>query len=342
MEEQIMLKTGARPLLIPLPTTSLISSLTALLCAALLAGSAAAQSWPSKPVRFIVSTPAGTSPDLVGRMAAERLGKVYGQPFVVENITGAGGLLATQTLVRAAPDGHTLMFAGMGALVIDPYMHKNPGYDADRDLVPIAMIYEQDRLSVAVHPDVPAKTLPELIAHAKANPGKLSYGVTNVVLLIMVGQWINKLAGTDMVGVTYKTAGQQMQDLITGRIHWIVAAPPQLEPFVKAGKVRIVAVDGVGRYPKWPDVASIAETFPGYRTSGTGILAGPRGIPQNIVQSLNGAMDKINKDPEYQARLLEMSFQIREAGTPESINAFIRERRQYWGTIFRELKIQPE
>jgi tripartite-type tricarboxylate transporter receptor subunit TctC len=234
------------------------------------------------------------------------------------------------------------MFAGMGALVIDPYMHKNPGYDADRDLVPIAMIYEQDRLSVAVHPDVPAKTLPELIAHAKANPGKLSYGVTNVVLLIMVGQWINKLAGTDMVGVTYKTAGQQMQDLITGRIDWIVAAPPQLDPFVKAGKVRIIAVDGVGRYPKWPDVPSIAETFPGYRTSGTGILVGPRGIPQNIVQSLNGAMDKINRDPEYQARLLEMSFQIREAGTSESINAFIRERRQYWGTIFRELKIQPE
>jgi tripartite-type tricarboxylate transporter receptor subunit TctC len=314
----------------------------AAICAALLTALSHAQpSYPSKPVRFIVSTPAGTSPDLIARLVSERLGKAYGQPFPVENITGAGGILATQTLVRAAPDGHTLMFAGMGAFVIDPYMKKEPGYDVDRDLVPIAMIYEQDRLTIAVHPDVPARNLPQLIAHAKSNPGKLSYGVTNVVLLVMVGQWINKLAGTDMVGVTYKTAGQQMQDVVAGRIQWIVAAPPQLDGFVKAGKLRIVAVDGVGRYPKWPDVPSIAETFPGYRTSGMGILIGPRGIPASMTQSLHAQMDRINRDPEYQARLLDMSFQVRDAGTPESINAFIRERRQYWAGIFKGLNVQP-
>ena len=314
------------------------------LCAALLAASPAAaqQPWPAKPIRFIAPSPAGTSPDLIARMAAERLSKAYGQPFVVENIPGAGGILATRTLVGAAPDGYTLMFASMGALVIDPYVQKNPGYDVDRDLVPIAMIYEQDRLSVAVHPDVPARTLAELIAHAKANPGKVSYGVTNVAFLIMVGQWLNKLAGTDMVGVTYKGAGQQMQDIVAGRIQWILAAPPQIDSFVRAGKLRVIAVDGVGRYAKWPDVPSIAETFPGYRTSGMGILIGPRGIPANVAQSLNGAMDKINRDPEYQARLLDLSIQIREAGNAESISAFIRERRQYWAGIFKALNVQPE
>ena len=149
-------------------------------------------------------------------------------------------------------------------------------------------------------------------------------------------------AGTDMVGVTYKTAGQQMQDVLAGRIQWIVAAPPQLESFVKAGKLRIVAVDGVGRYPLWPDVPSIGETFPGYRTSGMGILAGPRGLPQSVIQPLNAAMDKINRDPEYQKQLLNMSFQVTSAGTPETINAFIRERRQYWNTIFKALNVQPE
>jgi len=314
------------------------------LCAALLAASPAAaqQPWPAKPIRFIAPSPAGTSPDLIARMAAERLSKAYGQPFVVENIPGAGGILATRTLVGAAPDGYTLMFASMGALVIDPYVQKNPGYDVDRDLVPIAMIYEQDRLSVAVHPDVPARTLAELIAHAKANPAKVSYGVTNVAFLIMVGQWLNKLAGTDMVGVTYKGAGQQMQDIVAGRIQWILAAPPQIDSFVRAGKLRVIAVDGVGRYAKWPDVPSIAETFPGYRTSGMGILIGPRGIPANVAQSLNGAMDKINRDPEYQARLLDLSIQIREAGNAESISAFIRERRQYWAGIFKALNVQPE
>ena len=314
------------------------------LCAALLAASPAAaqQPWPAKPIRFIVTNPAGTSPDLIARMAAERLSKAYGQLFVVDNIPGAGGILATRTLVGAAPDGYTLMFASMGALVIDPYVQKNPGYDVDRDLVPIAMIYEQDRLSVAVHPDVPARTLPEFIAYAKANPGKLSYGVTNVAFLVMVGQWLNKLFGTDMVGVTYKGAGQQMQDIVAGRIQLIVAAPPQIDSFVKAGKLRVIAVDGVGRYAKWPDVPSIAETFPGYRTSGMGILMGPRGIPANVVKSLNGAMDKINRDPEYQARLLDLSIQVREAGSAESISAFIRERRQYWAGIFKALNVQPE
>lgn len=308
----------------------------------MVAGQAQAQSWPAKPVKVIVSTPPGTSPDLVGRMLAERLTRNYGQTFIVENVLGAGGTLATQALVKAPPDGYTLMFSGMGAWVLDPYMLKNPGYDADRDLVPIGMIYEQDRLSIAVHPDVPAKTLPDLIALAKAQPGKMSYGVTNVILLVMVGQWINKLAGTDMVGVTYKTAGQQMQDVLAGRIQWIVAAPPQLESFVKAGKVRIVAVDGVGRYPLWPDVPSIGETFPGYRTSGMGIMVGPRGLPASIIGPLNAAMDKINRDPEYQQRLLTMSFQVNGAGTPESIAAFIRERRQYWSTIFKGLNVQPE
>ena len=306
------------------------------------ASQALAQTWPAKPVRFIVSTPAGTSPDLIARMLGERLAKQFGQTFIVDNVLGAGGTLATHSLVKAAPDGYTVMFTGMGAWVIDPYMMKNPGYDADRDMVPIGMIYEQDRLSIAVHPDVPAKTLPELISLAKAQPGKMSYGVTNVVLLVMVGQWLNKLAGTDMVGVTYKTAGQQMQDVLSGRIEWILAAPPQLESFVKSGKLRIVAVDGVGRFPLWPEVPAIGETFPGYRTSGMGIMSGPRGIPAGITQQLNAAMDRVNRDPEYQQRLLNLSISVTGAGTPESLAAFIRERRQYWNNIFKTLNVQPE
>ena len=131
-----------------------------------------------------------------------------------------------------------------------------------------------------------------------------------------------------------------MQDLLAGRIQWIIAAPPQLMSFQNSGKLRVIAYDGVGRYPIWPDIPAIGETFPGYRTSGMGILAAPRGIPPAIVKDLNGVMDRIAKDPEYQKRLLQMSFQVNGAGTPESIGAFVRERRQYWNNIFKELNIK--
>jgi tripartite-type tricarboxylate transporter receptor subunit TctC len=299
-----------------------------------------AQGWPAKTVKIIVPVPAGTAPDIVGRLLADRLTKHYGQPFVVENIVGAGGLIATQSAVRATPDGYTFLYAGLGALVLDPYLQKNPGYDRDKDLGPVAMIFDQERMTIAVHPDVPAKTLGELVAYSKANPDKVSYGVTNVAFPILVGQWINKLGSTSMLGVTYKNSGQQMQDLLAGRIQWVLATPPTLVPFANAGKLRILAVDGLGRYPLLPDVPTISETFPGYRTSGMGILAAPRGISPAIVKDLNATMDRINKDPEYQKLLLDLSFQVSGAGTPESIRAFIRERDQYWTTILKELNVK--
>lgn len=315
----------------------------AMLCMAwLAAGPVAAQSWPAKLVRVVVSAPTGSAPDYIARLAADRLSKHYGQTFVVENVPGAAGLIATRTVVKAPPDGYTLLFAGSGPLVFDSHLHLNPGYKPDRDLVPIAMLYEQDRLSITVHPDVPARNLAELIALAKARPGKLSYGVPNAALPTMVGRWINKLAGTDMLAVTYKTSGQIYQDLLAGRIDWIIATPPQLEAFVRAGKMRIIAIDGIGRFAALPDIPTIAETFPGYRTSGFGILTAPRGISPTIVQSLNAAMEKVVRDPEYIRQLATVTASVNGAGTPEYIANFIRERRQYWAGVFKALDIQPQ
>jgi tripartite-type tricarboxylate transporter receptor subunit TctC len=302
----------------------------------------AQQTWPAKPVRFIVPTPAGTSPDSIGRLLADRLSKHYGQPWVVENITGAGGLIASQTAARAAPDGYTMYFAGTGALITDRYSVKDMGYDADRDFVLIAQIYEEGSLAIAVHPDLPVKTLPDLIALAKSKPGKISYGTTSVALLILFGQWINKLGGTDMLAVSYKSAAQQFQDTLAGRTDWLISAPPQLEPFIKSGKLRVIAVDGSRRNPNMPDVPNIYETFPGFRMSGMGILAAPRGISPDIVRPLNRVMDKIVSDPDYVGRLLNMGFLINGGGTPESIGAFLRERREYWDKIMKGLNVQPQ
>jgi tripartite-type tricarboxylate transporter receptor subunit TctC len=315
-----------------------------LLCAALalFGAGASAQNWPNKPVRLIISTGGGTSPDRIGRIVADRLSRDLGQSIVVDNITGGGGIIATRTAARASPDGYTLFFAGVSALVTDLFTVKDPGYDADRDFEPIAMIYEEGSLGIAVHPSVAAKTFPEFLALAKKEPGKLSYGTTSVNFIMLFGRWMDKLAGTEMLAVAYKSPAQQFQDVLSGRIQMIISSPPTLEAHMKAGKLRVLAVDGAKRYPGWPEVPNIADTFPGFRLSGMGVMVAPKGTPQEIVRSVHRGMEKIVTDKAYQDALLTMGFTIDGAGTPESIRKLVRERRDYWKQVFDGLGIKPE
>ena len=305
-------------------------------------GQAWSQTWPTKPIRLIVPTPAGTSPDNIARILSDRLSRALGQALVAENITGAGGLIASRTAARAAADGYTLYFSGTGALITDRYTQKNLGYDPDRDFALIAMIYEEGSLALAVHPDVPVRTLPDLLTLAKQQPGKLSYGTTSVSLLMLFGQWITKLGGVDMLAVPYKAASQQMQDVLSGRIQVIVASPPQIEAYIKAGKLRAIAVDGSRPHPSLPGVGNVYETFPGFRMSGMGILAAPAGIPPEIVARLNAVMDKVVRDPDYVQALLGMGFLVNGAGTPQSIAAFLKDRRESWDKVMKGLNVQPE
>ncbi|MFM9969591.1 MAG: Bug family tripartite tricarboxylate transporter substrate binding protein [Burkholderiales bacterium] len=301
-----------------------------------------AQSWPQKPVRLIISTGGGTSPDRIGRIAADRLTRDWGQSMVVDNMTGAGGLIASRSAARAAPDGYTLFFAGVGALVTDIFTVKDLGYDPDRDFELISMIYEEGALAVSVHPALPAKSFNELFALAKKEPGKLSYGTTSVNFIILFGRWINHLAGTDMLGVAYKSPAQQFQDVLSGRIQMIISSPPTLEAHMKAGKLRTLAVDGSKRYPGWPDVPNIADTFPGFRLSGMGVLVAPKGTPDEIIRLAHRSMEKIVNDKTYQDALLTMGFTVEGAGTPESIRKLIRERRASWKQVFDGLGVKPE
>ena len=315
-----------------------------LLCAALafISAAASAQNWPAKPVRLILSTGGGTSPDRIARMVADRLSKDWQQSVVVDNMTGAGGLIASRAAARAAPDGYTLFFAGVGAMVTDIFTVKDLGYDPDRDFELISMIYEEGSLGIAVHPSVPAKTLPELFALAKKEPGKLSYGTTSVNFIILFGRWMNKLAGTDMLAVAYKSPAQQFQDVLSNRIQVVISSPPTLETHLKAGKLRVVAVDGAKRYPAWPDTPNISETFPGFRLSGTGVLVAPKGTPEEIIRSAHRGMEKIVNDKAYKDALLTMGFTIDGAGTPESIRKLVQDRRDYWKQVFDGLGVKPE
>ena len=311
-----------------------------LLCAAI--GHAQAQAWPAKPVKLIVPTPSGTPPELIGRLAGDRLTKMLGQSFYVESIAGAGGLIASQTAARAAPDGYTLYVAGTGALITDRYTVKSLNYDPDRDFALVSMVYEEGSLAIAVHPDLPARNLSELIAIAKQQPGKLSYGVVSVALLEIFGKWLEKRAAIDIVAVPYKSLAQQLQDNVAGRLQISISAPPQFEPFVKAGKLRVIAVDGSRRSPIMPDVPLISESLSGFKMSGMAILAAPRATPTGLVQTLNRAMDKVVTDPEYVQRLLAMGFMVNGAGTPQSLAEFLRERREYWDGVMKALNVQPQ
>jgi len=315
-----------------------------LLCAALLGviSQVQAQTWPSRPVTLVVSTPSGTSPDRIGRIVADRLSKDLGQSFLVENQAGGGGVIAPRNVARAKPDGYTLLFGGVDTMVTNPYTVKDLGYDPERDFDLVSMIYKEGSLAIAVHPSVPAKNLPELIALAKKEPGKISYGTTSINFIILFGQWLNKLAGTDMVGVAYKTQGQQFTDVLEGRIQMIITSPPTLDPHMKAGKLRVLAVDGSKGFPLWPGVPTIAETFPGWRLSGTGVLLAPKGTAPAVIKTLHGAMEKIIADKSYQQTLLQMGFIVDDAGTPDSIRQMLAERRAYWQKVFTGLNIQPQ
>ena len=308
----------------------------------MLQSSVQAQSYPARPVTLIVSTGSGTSPDRIGRLVADRLAKELGQSFVVENQAGGGGVIAPRNVARAKPDGYTLLFGGVDTMVTNPYTVKDLGYDPNRDFDLVSMLYKEGSLAIAVHPSVPAKTLPELIALAKKEPGKISYGTSSINFIILFGQWISKLGGVDMLGVAYKSPAQQFTDVLDGRIQAIISSPPTMDAQMKAGKLRVLAVDGSQRFPLWPDVPLISETFPGFRLSGTGILATPRGTPPEVIKVLYGAMEKITTDKAYQQALLQMGFTIDGPGTPDSIRALMRERADYWQKVFTGLNVKPE
>jgi tripartite-type tricarboxylate transporter receptor subunit TctC len=310
---------------------------------ALVALGAQAQSWPAKPVRFIVPFGPGVSPDIVGRLIAERMAKLLGQPVVVDNVAGAAGIIGAQALARAPADGYTVMLAPGGTLVNNAFLFKSLPYDPVRDFMPVAMIADSGPFAITVSADVPATSLQEFIALARSQPGRLSYGVeTSSSVTSIIGRLLNKRAGIDTVQVPYKTTAQVLQDLVAGRIHYTIGTPASSDGLVKAGKVRRIAVTSTRRFETLPDVPSVAETFPGFRMEGTMVLLVPAATPGEIVQRLNRTVEAALKEGDVRARMLQLGVSTGGAGTPESTAEFIRNERALWRDIVSELNIQPE
>ena len=319
-------------------------ALRTLLAIAMLAATcpAGAQGWPAKPIRVIVSFPAGSAPDIVCRFVTDRLSRALGQTIVVDNRPGSGNILAGQAAARSAPDGYNFFCATAATLVSNPHTFKTLPYDPAKDFVPVAMI-AKGPFFVLVHPGVPAKTLAELAAYDKANPGKLSFATDGLRNFTgMMAAWLNKIAGTNILIVPYTTMPLGIQDTISGRTQVIILAVPAAASRIRSGELRPLAGSFAKRVPGYENVPAIAETFPGFELVGWFLVVAPAGTPRDIVLRVNREMDGILKDPETAQRLATLGFFSDGAETPAAVAEAIRDDREKWGRIVKEIGIQPE
>jgi tripartite-type tricarboxylate transporter receptor subunit TctC len=301
-----------------------------------------AQTWPTKPVRIIVSQAAGGTPDIICRLLADRLSAALGQQIVVENRPGGGNIVGAQAAAHAAPDGYTLFFATAAALVSNPFTYKTLPYDPLKDFIPISMIAKNPFL-VLTNPTVPAKNLAELIAFDKANPAKLAFATDGPRNLSgILASWLNKLGGSTILQVPYATMPQGVQDALAGRVQLIVLAVPSAAQHIASGALRPLATSSAERLSNYPQVPTIAETFAGVEFIGWFILAAPAGAPDEVVVRLNREMDRILKDPQISGKLADLGFFTTGADTPQATRAYIRAQYDLWARLSRDIGLQAE
>ena len=309
-----------------------------ILAAALLgAGSAAAQ-YPSKPIRALVPFGAGSSTDIVMRIIAQPLGQSLGQPVVVENKPGADGAIAAAEVAKAAPDGHTLILGTNSPFSAAPHLRKVP-YDAIADFTPISMVGNYT-FFVVVHPGVPARTLAELIAHARAYPGKLNYATGNTGGIVMTGMLASQ-AGMQLVHIPYKSEPPAITDLLSGNVQVMISSYATVAPHLREGKLRALVTTLPNRSPLLPEVPSIAEAgfkFPFLPWAG---MFGPARMPKEVTERLNRELNKLLARQDVRDSLLKQAFEPKGSGTAEFMN-YVREQYHIWGRAIREAGIQPE
>lgn len=303
---------------------------------------ASAQAYPTRPLRIIAPFPPGGAPDLFARLIGESLGASLGQPVVVENRTGAGGNIASEAAARSAPDGNTLYLAAHPPFTLNPLLLSKAPYDPVRDFAPIALLGSQWFVLV-VNPAVPARSVQELVAHAKANPGKLSYGSSGVGSPHHLGMEYLKLAlGLDIVHVPYKGGALVVPDLVNGSIPVALTALTVAGAHLKSGKLVPLAVTSRERSASLPGVPTVAETaVPGYEVTAWFALVAPAGTPTEIVGRLNAEALRTMAKPDLLARLGALGLEA-QTSSPQGLGEIIRAEISRWERIVREGKLKAE
>ena len=312
------------------------------LCAALLAAPAAfAQSYPQKPIRYIVPFPAGGIADVFARVIGSRMSESWSQPVVVENRAGAGGNIGADFVAKAPPDGYTVLMGSIGTQALNASLYRNMPYDSAKDFTPVALVIEAESL-LALHPSVGANTPPELIALARAQGGKLTCASAGVgTTSHLACELFKSMARVDVTHVPYKGNVPAITDLLGGQTSMLFATMPTVLPHVKAGKLKGIAVLGTGRSPAAPEFPALAETLPGFEVNNWVGTFGPAGLPSAITAKLNSEILAVMRTPEVQQRLLAEGARFTPT-TPAQFSAFVAAETAKWGKLIREVGIRAD
>jgi tripartite-type tricarboxylate transporter receptor subunit TctC len=299
-----------------------------------------AETYPSQPVRVIVGFAAGGPNDILARLVGQWLAKRLGHPFVIENRPGAGSNIATEAVVHAPPDGYTLLLVG-SPNAINASLYDRLNFNFIRDIAPVAS-FMRGALVLAIHPSVPARTLPEFIVYAKANPGKLSYGSGGVGgITHITAELFKMMAGVEMVHVPYRGAAPALTDLLGGRVQALFANPAQSIPYTGAGRLRALAITTATRSEALPDIPTMGEFVPGYEASSIFGFGAPKNTPAEIIDKLNKEINAALADPEIKARVADLDGTVL-VGSPADFGKLIAEETEKWAKVIHAANIKAE
>ncbi|CDS55045.1 putative exported protein [Polaromonas sp. CG9_12] len=303
-------------------------------------GAALAQSdYPNKPVKIIVSFPAGGTSDVMGRLVSEELGKLLKQPFIVENIGGAGGVIGTERGAKSAPDGYTLVQTGVGQNAVAHGLEPLPKYNSNTDFIHLTQVHSGPNVLV-VHPSTPFKTVKELVDYAKANPGKLDYGYTPAASGHMAMEQFKQTAGIFMLGIPYRGGGPMMTDILGGTIKMMFINQDVALQHVKAGKLRPLAVSSAQRNALYPDVPTVAESgYKGFEALSWSGISAPKGTPQPIIDKLEAALVQVMESPAVKQRLESQGFVVPVQGA-RHYTEFVKNEEARWTRVIKTAGIK--